>query len=312
MAQRILRKSLRALVTIWFCVTFVFLILRLSGDPTSTILPVDLISPDIQAQYRVAWGLADPLHIQYLRYFENILSGDLGFSFRDGRPAVDVVAQRLPKTLQLLSVSAVVTIVLGVFLGGLAALLRDSVWDRAIVLVAVAGYSIPNFFLGVLLILVLSVSFGLLPTSGSGSWQHLVMPVICMSAAWVGIFARFMRSAMLEVINEDYVLSARARGLSRYAAIRRHALPNASIPVVTVVGLYFGGLIVNSLVVESVFAWPGIGRLLVDSVANRDLAVVQVIILLASFTMVLANLAVDLAYGWLDPRIRDAARRDPA
>ncbi|GAB5471098.1 MAG: ABC transporter permease [Rhodospirillales bacterium] len=306
MRRLILQKCLRAVITIWLCVTFVFVILRLSGDPAMTILPIDLVTPEVQAEFRDAWGLADSLPVQYWRYFANIFQGDMGFSFRDGRPAIEVVAERLPKTLQLLLISAIVTLALGIPAGIYAALHKSGLGDRSMMLAAVLGYSVPNFFLGVLLILVFSVVLRVLPSSGSGSWEHLIMPVICMSAAWLGIFARFTRSAMLDVLNQDYVRAARARGLLRGAAIWRHALPNAAIPTVTLAGLYLGGLIVNSLVVESVFAWPGIGRLLVDSVANRDLAVVQVIVLLAAVSMVVANLAVDLAYGWLDPRIRDA------
>lgn len=306
MRRLLFQKCLRAIVTIWLCVTFVFVILRLSGDPALTILPVNLVTPELQAQFREDWGLDDPLPVQYLRYFGSIFEGDMGFSFRDGRRATTVVAERLPKTLQLLLLSAVATLVIGIPAGVFAALRKNSLGDRGIMLAAVLGYSVPNFFLGVLLILVFSVALRVLPSSGSGAWSHLIMPVLCMSAAWAGIFARFTRSAMLDVLNQDYVRAARARGLLWRTAIWRHAFPNAAIPTVTLTGLYLGGLIVNSLVVESVFAWPGIGRLLVDSVANRDLAVVQVIVLLAAVSMVVANLLVDLAYGWLDPRIRDA------
>ena len=300
----VLQKMLRALLTIWLCVTFVFVILRLSGDPTTTILPMDAVTDEVQALYRQRWGLDEPILTQYLSYFANILRGDLGFSFRDGRDAVTVVAERLPKTLELMLVSAIFTFAIGIPAGIYAALHRNGVADRAVMTLAVFGFSIPNFVLGVLLILLFSVTWRLLPTSGTGSWQHLVMPVICLSTSWAGIFARFTRSAMLEVLNRDYVRAARARGVPWYAAVRRHALPNAAIPTMAVVGIYLGGLIVGSLIVESVFAWPGIGRLLVDSVGDRDLAVVQVIILLAAASMVAANLLIDLAYGWLDPRIR--------
>lgn len=310
MPRMILQKCLRALVTIWLCVTFVFVILRLSGDPTMTVLPVDLVTPEVQDHYRAAWGLDEPLPVQYVNYFRNILSGDLGFSFRDGRTAVEVVGERLPKTLQLLLLSAVCTLGIGIPMGVYAALRQNSLGDRGVMLASILGYAVPNFFLGVLLIIVFSVALRVLPSSGSGGWAHLVMPVACMSAAWAGIFARFTRSAMLDVLHRDYVRAARARGLRRAAAVWRHALPNAAIPTVTLTGLYLGGLITNSLVVESVFAWPGVGRLLVNSVANRDLAVVQTIILMAAVSMVVANLLVDLAYGWLDPRVRLGAGSD--
>ena len=299
-----LQKIARALVTIWLCVTFVFVILRLSGDPTTTILPLDAITEEARALYRQRWGLDQPIFSQYLNYFGNILRGDLGFSFRDGRDAVDVVAERVPRTLELMLVSAVVTFAIGIPAGVYAALNRNSLADRAVMTVAVLGFSVPNFVLAVLLILLFAVTWRVLPTSGTGTWQHLVMPVICLSTNWAGVFARFTRSAMLEVLGRDYVRAARARGVPWYAAVRRHALPNAAIPIAAVAGIYLGGLIVGSLIVESVFAWPGVGRLLVDAVGDRDLAVVQVIILLAAAAMVTANLLIDLAYGWLDPRVR--------
>ena len=302
-----LQKLLRALLTIWLCVTFVFVVLRLSGDPAATLFPVDLLTPEIRQAFREKLGLDQPIHVQYAEYLRNILSGEFGFSFRDGRPALEVVAERLPRTAELMFISAIVTLIIGLPAGVFAALHRNSFVDRGIMLLSVFGFSVPNFFLGVVLILLFSVALQLLPSSGSGSWAHLVMPIICLSTNWAAIFARFTRSAMLAVLSQDYVRAARARGLSWHEAIRRHAVPNAAIPTVTVLGLYVGGLIVGSVVVESVFAWPGVGRLLVESVANRDLPVVQVIVLLAAASMVFANLMVDLAYGWLDPRIRDAA-----
>lgn len=299
----LLRKLARAGLTIWLCVTFVFIVLRLSGDPATTILPIEIVTPEIEAEFRQKWGLDAPLHSQYAAYFLNVFKGDLGYSFVDGRDAVEVVFERLPKTAELMAISAIFTLLLGIPAGIYAALHRNSTIDRLVMLASVIGFSVPSFFLAVLLILVFSVTLGVLPSSGSETWRHAVLPVFVLATAWSGIFARFVRSAMLDVLNQDYVRAALARGLPWMVAVRRHALPNAAIPTATMLGLFMGGLITGAIIVETVFAWPGIGRLLIDAVGNRDLAVVQVIILLAASSMVLANLLVDLTYGWLDPRV---------
>ena len=299
----LLRKLARAGLTIWLCVTFVFIVLRLSGDPATTILPIEIVTPEIEAELRQKWGLDAPLHSQYAAYFLNVFKGDLGYSFVDGRDAVEVVFERLPKTAELMAISAIFTLLLGIPAGIYAALHRNSTIDRLVMLASVIGFSVPSFFLAVLLILVFSVTLGVLPSSGSETWRHAVLPVFVLATAWSGIFARFVRSAMLDVLSQDYVRAALARGLPWMVAVRRHALPNAAIPTATMLGLFMGGLITGAIIVETVFAWPGIGRLLIDAVGNRDLAVVQVIILLAASSMVLANLLVDLTYGWLDPRV---------
>lgn len=299
----LLRKLARAGLTIWLCVTFVFIVLRLSGDPATTILPIEIVTPEIEAEFRQKWGLDAPLHSQYAAYFLNVFKGDLGYSFVDGRDAVEVVFERLPKTAELMAISAIFTLLLGIPAGIYAALHRNSTIDRLVMLASVIGFSVPSFFLAVLLILVFSVTLGVLPSSGSETWRHAVLPVFVLATAWSGIFARFVRSAMLDVLNQDYVRAALARGLPWMVAVRRHALPNAVIPTATMLGLFMGGLITGAIIVETVFAWPGIGRLLIDAVGNRDLAIVQVIILLAASSMVLANLLVDLTYGWLDPRV---------
>ena len=300
----VLRRISRSLVTVWLCVTFVFVILRLSGDPTTTILPIDAITPEVREFYRVHWGLSESLWKQYLLYFVNILQGDLGFSFRNGHDAVAIVLERLPSTLELVGISAVFTLLVGIAGGLAAALYRGTTWDTGIMFLSVLGFSVPNFFLAIVLILLFSVAFGWLPTSGNSSWQHYILPVTCLSMSWIGIFARFSRAALLEAKGEEFVMAARARGLAPNLVYRRHVFPHTAIPIITLSGLYLGGLITGSLVVENVFAWPGIGRLLVEAVGSRDLAVVQVIILLAAACMVATNLVVDLTYGWIDPRIR--------
>jgi len=297
MLRLIIVKTLRALLTVLMCVTLVFVALRLSGDPAETLLPENT-PPDAVAEYRAMWGLDAPLPVQYVRYLAAALRGDFGISFADNRPALDVVLERVPATL-----------LIGVPLGIVAAIRRNTAVDRAVMAFAVFGYSTPNYFLGILLILLFAMQLRWLPSSGSETWQHMVMPVFTLGTAAAGTLARFTRTAMLEVMGHGFIRTARGKGAPPGYAILRHALPNAAIPVVTVIGFQIGGLVGGALVTESVFAWPGVGRLLVNAVSGRDLAVVQTVVLLVASTMVVANYLVDLAYGLLDPRIRGGGRR---
>lgn len=299
-------KFLRALLTLAVCVTMVFVVLRVSGDPASALLPDDT-PPDVVAEYHRRWGLDRPLHEQYLRYAVAVASGDLGISFADGRPAIIVVAERAMATVQLGLAALVLAILFGLPLGIVAALKRNTGFDRLLMSVAVFGFSIPSFFLGIVLILIFAMQARLLPSAGSETPAHLVLPALTLAAAALGKLSRFTRTAVLDVLGQPYVRTAKAKGLGQVAVIARHVMPNAAIPVVTFLGFELGLLIGGAVVVETVFAWPGIGRLLVISVGQRDLAVVQTIILLIALTMVLANLAVDLAYGWLDPRVKALA-----
>lgn len=305
----LLQKLTRALLTIWIIVTFVFFILRLSGDPAMQVLGPDVETETLEA-FREAWGLNEPLWTQYLVYLGNIFQGDLGVSYLDGRDAFEVVAERIPKTASLMLVTAVVTFAIGIPAGVYSALHRNTFIDRFTMTVSVMGFSAPNFFLGILLILLFSVSWRMLPTGGSETAWHYVMPVITMATAEAAVFARFTRSAMLDVLNQPYIRTAIAKGLPWSRAVREHALPNAAIPTVTITGFFVGTLIAGGVITENVFSWPGVGRLFVDSVANRDLAIVQVIVFLIACSMVTTNLIIDLAYGWLDPRIRDLRAED--
>ena len=303
------QKLFRALLTIWVIVTFVFVILRMSGDPVLQFLGPDA-EPETIELMRKAWGLDKPIWMQYFIYVFNLLKGDMGVSYLDGRDAIAVVADRIPKTLSLMGITAAVTFIIGIPTGIYAALHRNTAVDRLTMTAAVMGFSIPNFFLGVLLILLFSVTWRMLPSGGSDTAAHYIMPVITMATAEAGIFARFTRSSMLEVLNQHYIRTAVAKGVPWSRVVREHALPNAAIPIVTITGFFVGTLIAGGVITENVFAWPGVGRLLVDSVANRDMAVVQVIILLIAVSMVSTNLFIDLAYGWLDPRVRDLRAED--
>jgi peptide/nickel transport system permease protein len=220
---------------------------------------------------------------------------------------VEVVAETLPATVELALTALLVALIIGVPLGIIAALNRNKAIDRFVMTFAVLGFSIPNFFLGILLILVFSMWLRVLPSSGTGGVLHLIMPAITLGTAIAGSLARFTRSSLLEVLNKNYMRAVAAKGVPRSRRIAVHALPNAAIPLLTVLGFRLGDLVAGSIITETVFAWPGVGRLLVSSVTRRDLAVVQGVLIWAAFTMVIANLLVDLAYGWIDPRVR--ARR---
>ncbi|MEC5324452.1 ABC transporter permease [Aurantimonas sp. A3-2-R12] len=298
----ILAKLLRGLVTLLLAVTFVFVVLRLSGDPVTQMLPDD-VPASVIAEYRRMWGLDRPLPEQYLRYVLALLQGDFGFSFRDNRPALDVVMERVPETMRLGFAAFAITVIMGMAAGILAALRRGTGTDHATMGFTILAHSMPNFFLGILLILLFAMSLRVLPSSGNATWWHLIMPAVTLGASHAASVARFTRSSLLEVLHQPFMRTARAKGLTLQRRVAIHALPNAAIPVVTVLGLRLGGLIGGAVVVESVFAWPGIGLLLVNAVGQRDLAVVQAIVLLIALTMVIINFLVDITYGWLDPRI---------
>jgi len=293
----------RAALTIALVVSFAFVVLRLSGDPALTIMSPEA-PPEAIAAFRRAWGLDQPIWVQYLRYFGAILQGELGQSMRDGRPALVIVLERIPATLLLTIPALVLKVGIGVPAGIYAALHRNSLTDRLVMALSVAGFTVPSFVLGLVLVLIFAVDLGWLPSGGQDSWRSLVLPVVTMSLGGAGVLARFTRSAMLEVLGQPYIRTASAKGVPWGAVVRGHALPNAAVPVVTIVGFMVGSLIAGAVVVESVFSWPGVGRLMVVAVANRDLAVVQCILLLVASTMVASNLVVDLLYGVLDPRLR--------
>jgi peptide/nickel transport system permease protein len=285
-------------------VTFAFIVLRMSGDPAQIILGPDAPPQAIEA-FRKAWGLDQPILVQYFSYFGAIFQGDLGVSMRDGQKAVDLVAERIPATLMLTIPTLLLNLAIGIPAGVYAALHRDSIIDRLVMMTAIIGFTLPNFVLGLVLVLIFSVTLKWLPSGGSDTWMHAILPVLTMSIAGAAILARFARSAMIEILGQPYIRTASAKGVRWGDVIRNHALPNAAIPIVTLVGFMVGSLVAGAVVIESLFSWPGVGRLLVVAVSNRDLAVVQCILLLIASTMVLSNLVVDLLYGFLDPRLRD-------
>ena len=293
----------RAAITIALVVTFAFVVLRLSGDPAQIILGPEA-PPEAIAAFRAAWGLDDPLWLQYFHYFGAIAQGELGRSMRDGRSAIELVLERIPITLALTLPALAIKLCVGVPAGIYAALHRGSLADRMVMMLSVAGFTIPSFVLGLTLVLVFAVKLGWLPSGGQDSWRHAILPVLTLGIGGAAVLARFTRSAMLEVLGQPFIRTASAKGVPWRDVIIGHALPNAAIPTVTIIGFMIGTLIAGAVVVESVFSWPGVGRLLVVAVANRDLAVVQCILLLVAATMVSSNLIVDFLYGFLDPRLR--------
>jgi peptide/nickel transport system permease protein len=294
----------RAIITIALVVTFAFVVLRLSGDPALIIMGPEA-PPEVIAAFRKAWGLDDPIWMQYFDYFGAIARGELGRSMRDGRPAIALVLERIPATLALTIPALLLKLAIGIPGGIFAALHRGSLIDRAVMIGAVAGFTVPSFVLGLVLVLIFAVQLGWLPSGGQETWRHAILPIVTLGIGGAAVLARFTRSAMLEVLGQPYIRTASAKGVSWRAVVLSHALPNAAIPTVTIIGFMVGTLIAGAVVVESVFSWPGVGRLLVVAVANRDLAVVQCILLLVAATMVTSNLIVDFLYGFLDPRLRN-------
>src|SRR5262250_2489476 len=273
------------------------------GDPIQLMLGEGAPPADIAAT-RHAFGLDAPLGEQYFRYWKGVLRGDLGRSIRYNQTVPQLLRQRYPYTLRLTLASLFVAIALSIPAGVRSALHRNRWDDRALSFVSLLGLSFPNFALGPILILFFAIGLGWLPVSGSGSWQHLVLPAITMGSALAAILTRMVRTSMLEELSQDYIRTARAKGLPERTVVYRHALRNAMNPVLTVVGLQFGALLAGAIVTEKIFSWPGIGRLTIDAISNRDYYVVQGCILAIGLTYVLVNFLTDFVYSVVNPRIR--------
>ena len=261
-------------------------------------------SPEDVVRLRQSLGLDDPLLVQYKSFLTGILRGDLGTSLRYGTPVTSEIRSRLARTAQLALAAMAVALAVAIPLGILAAVFRGTAIDHAAMTVALAGISMPNFWLGPLLAILFAVVLGWLPVAGTGTIWHLVLPAVTLGAALSAILARMTRASVLEELREPYVIAARARGLSRARAVLRHAFRNSLIPIVTIVGLQFGAVLTGTIITETIFAWPGVGRLLIQAINFRDYPLVQGCILFISVTYVAMNLLTDLTYGLLDPRIR--------
>ena len=282
---------------------FAFVLIRLSGDPTGLLLAPDATEAERMA-FRHAYGLDRPVAEQYLRYVSRLAQGDFGVSFFQGEPALRLVLERLPATLQLAGTAIVIVLVVGIPVGALAAVRRGSVVDYVTLALVALGQSVATFWLGLMLIIVFAVGWRLVPPSGFGTTAQLVLPAITLAAYYLAVATRLTRSGMLEVLAQDYVRTARAKGISEAFTVFRHALRNALIPLLTVLGLQIGELLAGSVVTETVFAWPGVGTLVLDSILRRDYPLVQAVIIVLAVIYTVVNLGVDLLYAWCDPRIR--------
>src|SRR5919109_718250 len=283
--------------------TAVFGMVRLSGDPVLLFMPMDIQAKDVD-EFRERLGFNDPLAVQYARFVAAAVRGDFGESLRYRRDALGLVLERLPATLLLAGAALALTLAVAVPLGVLSAVRRDTAFDHVGTVVTVLGQATPGFWLGLMLIYVFAVQLRWLPTGGMGTVGHLVMPSIVLAAFYAARVARLTRSAVLDALGEDYVLTARAKGLAETWVIGKHTLRNSAIPVVTLAGLEAGQLLGGAVVTETIFAWPGLGRLTVQALLNRDFPVVMAAVSFTSVVYTLMNLVVDVLYGWLDPRVR--------
>ena len=331
MRKYAVRRCMQMVVVLWGISVVVFLVLHLTGDPAALLLPEDTTEQDI-VEYNKMMGFDDPLIVQYGRFLRGAVRFDFGLSYRQQQPAMDLVLQRMPATIELALMSFLVALSIALPAGVISATRRGTPMDHAGMLTALVGQSVPNFWLGLILIVFVSVHLDLLPTSGRispalepeaatsffllegiftlngklfwNSLQHIMLPALTVGLYATARLTRMIRSSMLEVLGEDYIQTARSKGLAERLVMRRHAFKNASIPVVTLAGIELGLLLGGTVITETVFSWPGVGFLSVESLQNDDFPVVQASVFLLAFNFVFINLVVDLLYAWLDPRIR--------
>jgi len=298
----IARRLLQIIPVIIGVSIIVFVLLRLTGDPVILMLPEDATPQEIES-LTTALGLDKPLHIQYWVFFKNALKGDFGRSFRFKAPALEIVLERMPYTLQLAGAAMLVALVIAIPLGIISAIRQNSIIDLTASTVSVLGRAMPNFWLGLMLIIVFAVVLRWLPVSGKGTLAHLILPAATLGTGMAATITRLIRSSMLEVIRQDFITTARSKGLSESVVIYKHALRNALIPVVTIIGIQTASLMGGAVVTEQVFAWGGIGQLAVLALNMRDMALVQAIVMVMALIIISANLFVDIIYCVIDPRI---------
>jgi ABC-type dipeptide/oligopeptide/nickel transport system permease component len=301
----LVRRLAYSLLTLLVISVVVFSLVRLTGDPVLLFLPQDATAAEV-SRLREQLGFNDPLLVQYGRFLGAAFSGDFGFSLKHQEPALKVVLARLPATLELATAAMLLTLVLALPAGILSALYRGSLLDRLVMASVVFGQSMPSYWIGIMLILLVSVQWQLLPPFGRGTFGHLVMPSITLALFFTARIARLTRSGMINVLRTDFIRTAHAKGLPRAVVILKHALRNAGLPIVTIIGIEFGTLLGGTVITETVFAWPGLGRLAVDAISARDYPVVQTVVLLISTMFVSINFVVDILYRWIDPRVEHA------
>lgn len=299
----LLQRVATVVVVMWGAATIVFGVLRLSGDPAVLFASPDA-GPEALAQIRRTLGFDRPIHVQYAEYILHVATGDFGQSVRYNQPVGDMIRSRLPATLLLATSALVIATVIGVLAGIVSAFKRNTLWDRFAMFGSLFGQSIPPFWLGIMLVLVFAVGLRWLPTSGDGTARHLILPAFTVGAYMAARISRLTRAAFLEVLGQDYLRTARSKGLRELAILLRHTAPNAAIPVITVLSVTISTLIGGSIAVEMVFAWPGIGQLMVQGVLTRDYPLVQGTVLIVSLLVAVTSLITDVLYVRLDPRIR--------
>jgi peptide/nickel transport system permease protein len=300
--QHLATRLGEGLIAIWGVVTIVFVVSRLLGDPAVLLLPIGATEDQLQ-ELRVQLGLDQPILQQYLTFLFNIARGEFGESFQFARPALSVVLERLPATAMLAGAALVIGVLVGGAAGALAAIYRGSIIEALVLLVALLGQATPSFWLGIMLILFFAVQLGWLPTGGYGTWQNLVLPALTLACFTTASIARLLRSAMLDVMRDDYVRTARAKGLPPRRVFVWHVGRNSLIPVVTMIGILAGELLGGAAVTETVFGWPGVGRLIVQAIETKDFPVVQAGVAIVATIFVGVNLLIDILYTLIDPRI---------
>jgi peptide/nickel transport system permease protein len=298
----------QTILVVFLSLTAVFFLMRLGGDPVLLFLPMDIQAKDL-TEFRERLGFNDPVAVQYGRFVTRAIRGDFGESLRYKQDALGLVLERLPATFHLALAALGLTFLVAVPVGVLSAVRRGSLFDLLGMGAAVLGQAVPGFWLGLMLIYLFSVQLGWLPTGGTGGARHFVMPCVVLASFYAARMARLTRSSVLDTLNEEFVLTARAKGLAERVVIAKHALKNSAIPIVTLAGLDTGQLLGGAVITETIFAWPGLGRLTVQALLNRDFPVVLAAVFVFSVTYTLINLVVDLLYGWLDPRTRARAAR---
>ena len=303
MPKYIAKRLLETIIVLFLALSAIFVMVRMSGDPVLLMVPTDA-TPEFIEEFRHSMGFDKPMAVQYVTFISNAMKGDFGNSIRQQSGALSLVMDRVPASLLLTLVSIVLSLIIAVPIGVISAYRRGGLFDKAGTLLAVLGQAIPNFWLGLMLILVFSVMLRWLPTGGMGSWQHLIMPAITLAAYSAARIARMTRSSVIEVLQTDYIRTAKSKGLHDVSILWKHALKNAAIPIITITGLQVGVIFGGAVITESIFSWPGLGRLVVQSIHFRDYPTVQASIFVIAGIICLINLMVDIAYGFVNPEIR--------
>lgn len=308
MAWTITKRLFTSLLVIFGSLVLVFSILYvLPGDPTDNMVDPSLATPEVIASLRHQLGVDQPFHIQFLHYFGSIIQGDFGKSLINSDPVLPKIMENFPATLALTAASSLVSIVVGILLGVLSAIHRNGAIDIIARIVGLFGISMPTFWSGILLILIFSITLGWFPAMGSDGWQTLVLPALALGTVGAGFLVRMVRNSMLDVISEQFIVTLRSKGLAERAIMYRHALRNALIPAITMIGMLIGEMLAGTVVIETVFSRQGIGRIIADGIMAKDLPVVQGVILFSAIIYVIVNLLVDISYTFIDPRVRRSA-----